>query len=61
MLLALLTLNNWPSLEAVGQFFYILLAVAFVALLAYYSTKLLASAKLGRGRGGRRNLNHPCP
>lgn len=48
--------NNWPSsLETVGQFFYILLLVAFVGLLAYYSTKLLASARFRRG-GGRHNL-----
>ena len=48
--------NNWPSLASVGQFFYILLLVVFVVLLAYYSTRLMASARSGRKRGGRHNL-----
>jgi flagellar biogenesis protein FliO len=56
LLLLLSAQNNWPSLASVGQFFYYLLIVAFVALLAYYSTKLLASARAGRNRGGKRNL-----
>ena len=43
-------------MQNVGRFFYILLLVVCVALLAYWSTKLLASARGGRLRGGKRNL-----
>ncbi|MCL2398218.1 MAG: flagellar biosynthetic protein FliO [Defluviitaleaceae bacterium] len=47
--------KDWStSLQSVGQFFYMLLLVVVVSVLAYYTTRLVASAKLGRG--GQRNL-----
>ena len=47
--------NGWSaSLQGVGQFFYILLMVVLVAVLAYYTTRLLGSARMGKF--GRRNL-----
>ena len=49
-------LYNWPAMSNVGRFFYILLLVVFVAALAFWSTKLLASARGGKLRGSRRNL-----
>ena len=53
---AIFQLANWPATKDVGQIFYIVLLVVFVALLAYYSTKLLASARGGRFGGAKRNL-----
>jgi len=49
--------TNWPPMTPLGQFFYILLMVAIVGVLAYFSTKMLATAR--RGGGGlnsKRNL-----
>ncbi|MDR1663301.1 MAG: flagellar biosynthetic protein FliO [Clostridiales bacterium] len=42
--------------ETAGQFLYILLLVAFVAVLAYFSTKLLAMSRGGKFRSTKRNL-----
>jgi flagellar protein FliO/FliZ len=41
-------------LQGVGQFLYILLLVVLVSVLAYYSTRWIASARFGRL--GKRNL-----
>ena len=49
-------LAGWPTTSDVGRFFYILILVVFVALLAYWSTKLIASARVGKLRSGKRNL-----
>jgi flagellar protein FliO/FliZ len=47
--------KDWStSLQPVGQFFYMLLLVVAVSVLAYFTTRLVASAKFGKG--GRRNL-----
>jgi len=47
--------NNWSTaMPGVAQFFYIVMLVVVVALLAYYTTRLIGTAKFGRG--GRRNL-----
>ena len=47
--------GNWSTpTPPVGQFFYIILMVVVVAFLAYYTTRLIGSAKYGRM--GRRNL-----
>jgi len=47
-------IENWPNLIGnIGQFLYVLLMVVIVCALAYYTTRLLGSAKFGR-RG--RNL-----
>lgn len=47
--------GNWSTpMNSVVQFFYILLLVAIVGGLAYYTTRLIGSARYGRG--GRRNL-----
>jgi flagellar biogenesis protein FliO len=47
--------KDWStSWNPVAQFFYILLLVVGVSVLAYFTTRLVASAKFGRG--GRRNL-----
>ena len=47
--------KDWSTpLASVGQFFSILALVIIVAGLAYYTTRMLASAKFARG--GRRNL-----
>jgi len=48
--------NNWPSMSDAGRFFYILLIVVFIALLAYFSTKILAMSRSGRFRSSKRNL-----
>lgn len=48
--------SNWPLSKYLGQFFYFILIVAFVGLLAYYSTKLLASSRTIRKRSSKRNL-----
>ena len=51
----LFSLNaNWTTWELVAQFFNIFMWVAVVAALAYFSIRLMASARYGRG--GRRNL-----
>jgi len=42
------------SLQGVGQFFYILLLVVLVSVLAYYTTRMVASARFGKF--GKRNL-----
>ena len=47
--------GNWSTpMDSVVQFFYILVLVAIVGGLAYYTTRLVGSARYGRG--GRRNL-----
>jgi flagellar protein FliO/FliZ len=47
--------SGWSaSLQGVGQFFYILLLVVLVSVLAYYTTRWVASARFGRL--GKRNL-----
>ena len=56
MPLTVLLTSSW-SASSVGRFLYIFLIVAFVAILAYFSTKLMAAAsRSGRYRGGGRNL-----
>jgi flagellar protein FliO/FliZ len=45
--------NSWGM---IGQFFYILLMLAIVSILAWVSAKLAASVKKGRVRGRRLEL-----
>jgi flagellar protein FliO/FliZ len=48
--------TNWPSqLDSVGQFFSIFLMVAIVALMAYFSYRMMSSSRGGR-RSASRNL-----
>ena len=44
-------------MSTTGQFFYIVLVFAAVALLAFYATKAVASAKRGSVRTNKRNLH----
>ena len=43
-------------MDDVGRFLYVLLLIVFVALLAYYSTRLLGRARGGIVRSGKKNL-----
>jgi len=48
--------RDWStSLATVGQFFYMLVVFVVVVAMAYFTTRLVASAKMGR-MGGKRNL-----
>jgi flagellar protein FliO/FliZ len=48
--------RDWSTtIATVGQFFYMLIVFVVVLGLAYFTTRFVASAKMGR-MGGRRNL-----
>ncbi|MCL2707478.1 MAG: flagellar biosynthetic protein FliO [Defluviitaleaceae bacterium] len=49
-------LANWPTSNTVGRVFYIIILFAFVTLLAYYTTKLIARSRRGNLRFAKRNL-----
>ena len=56
MPLTVFILLNAPTLNTVGRFFYVLILLLFIVLLAWFSIKLMARARSGRFGGGKKNL-----